>query len=96
MQTEGIYNPNMREIESYDAVLILGEDLTQTAPRMALSVRQAAKIKLAKWLQKHVHRTGWLSLYNVLVRKRNLRSISWLQLKLVLQMLRQVKLLHLK
>lgn len=41
----------MREIESYDAVLILGEDLTQTAPRMALSVRQAAKIKLAKWLQ---------------------------------------------
>ncbi|MEK5761092.1 hypothetical protein, partial [Acinetobacter variabilis] len=45
MQTEGIYNPNMREIESYDAVLILGEDLTQTAPRMALSVRQAAKNK---------------------------------------------------
>jgi NADH-quinone oxidoreductase subunit G len=45
MQTQGIYNPNMREIESYDAVLILGEDLTQTAPRMALSVRQAAKNK---------------------------------------------------
>ncbi|WP_297425920.1 NADH-quinone oxidoreductase subunit NuoG [uncultured Acinetobacter sp.] len=45
MQTEGVYNPNMREIESYDAVLILGEDLTQTAPRMALSVRQAAKNK---------------------------------------------------
>ncbi len=35
----------MREIESYDAVLIFGEDLTQTAPRMALSVRQAAKNK---------------------------------------------------
>ncbi|MFB2539008.1 NADH-quinone oxidoreductase subunit NuoG [Acinetobacter sp. c3-l95] len=45
MQTEGIYTPNMREIESYDAVVILGEDLTQTAPRMALSVRQAAKNK---------------------------------------------------
>lgn len=45
MQTEGVYNPNMREIEGYDAVLILGEDLTQTAPRMALSVRQAAKNK---------------------------------------------------
>nr|MCG4642194.1 hypothetical protein [Bifidobacterium bifidum] len=42
MQTEAVYNPTMREIESYDAVLILGEDLTQTAPRMALSVRQAA------------------------------------------------------
>lgn len=45
MQTEGIYNPNLREVEDYDAVLILGEDLTQTAPRMALSVRQSAKNK---------------------------------------------------
>jgi NADH-quinone oxidoreductase subunit G len=44
-QTQGIYNPSLRDIESYDAVLVLGEDLTQTAPRMALSVRQAAKNK---------------------------------------------------
>jgi NADH-quinone oxidoreductase subunit G len=66
MQTQGIYNPNMREIESYDAVLILGEDLTQTAPRMALSVRQAAKNKakeMAKtrtpdWLAEPVQRIG--------------------------------------
>lgn len=41
----GIYTPSLREIESYDAVLILGEDLTQTAARMALSVRQAIKGK---------------------------------------------------
>lgn len=45
LQTEGIVNPNLRDVESYDAVLVLGEDLTQTAPRMALSVRQAAKNK---------------------------------------------------
>ncbi|MCH4245686.1 NADH-quinone oxidoreductase subunit NuoG [Acinetobacter gerneri] len=67
MQTEGIYNPNMREIESYDAVLILGEDLTQTAPRMALSVRQSAKNKAKQmaadrrtqdWLAEPVKRIG--------------------------------------
>ncbi|WP_347455280.1 NADH-quinone oxidoreductase subunit NuoG [Acinetobacter thermotolerans] len=67
MQTEGVYNPGMREIESYDAVLILGEDLTQTAPRMALSVRQAAKNKAKEmaaerrtpdWLAEPVQRIG--------------------------------------
>lgn len=41
----GIYTPALREIESYDAVLILGEDLTQTGARIALSVRQAVKGK---------------------------------------------------
>ena len=67
MQTEGVYNPGMREIESYDAVLILGEDLTQTAPRMALSVRQASKNKAKEmaaerrtqeWLAEPVQRIG--------------------------------------
>ncbi len=57
----------MREVESYDAVLILGEDLTQTAPRMALSVRQAAKNKAKQmaadrrtpdWLAEPVQRIG--------------------------------------
>jgi NADH-quinone oxidoreductase subunit G len=37
--------PSIRDIESHDAVLVLGEDLTQTAARMALAVRQAAKGK---------------------------------------------------
>ncbi len=41
----GIHTPALREIESYDAVLILGEDLTQTGARVALSVRQAVKGK---------------------------------------------------
>lgn len=43
LTTDGVYNPSMRDIESYNAVLILGEDITQTSPRIALSVRQAAK-----------------------------------------------------
>ncbi len=37
------HNPSLREIEDADAVLVLGEDLTQTAPRVALALRQAAK-----------------------------------------------------
>ncbi|TXJ10380.1 MAG: NADH-quinone oxidoreductase subunit NuoG [Acinetobacter sp.] len=60
MQMDGIYNPSMREIESYDAVLILGEDLTQTAPRMALSVRQAAKNK-AKQMAADKRTQDWLA-----------------------------------
>lgn len=60
MQSEGIYNPTMREIESYDAVLILGEDLTQTAPRMALSVRQSAKNK-AKEMAAARRTDSWLA-----------------------------------
>ena len=45
LQNGGIYTPTLREIEGYDAVLVLGEDLTQTGARMALSVRQAVKGK---------------------------------------------------
>lgn len=35
----------LREVESHDAVFILGEDLTQTAARLALALRQAVKGK---------------------------------------------------
>ena len=37
--------PSMREIEEHDAVFVLGEDLTQTAARLALALRQAVKGK---------------------------------------------------
>ena len=40
--------PSLREIETHDAILILGEDVTQTAPRIALAVRQAVKGKANK------------------------------------------------
>lgn len=43
LQQEAHHSPSMIEVESYDAILILGEDITQTAARLALSVRQAAK-----------------------------------------------------
>jgi NADH-quinone oxidoreductase subunit G len=51
--------PTLREIEECDAVFILGEDITNVAPRMALSVRQsvrqqpmeiAKKLKIPLWL----------------------------------------------
>ncbi|RRV16058.1 NADH-quinone oxidoreductase subunit NuoG [Pseudomonas saudiphocaensis] len=35
--------PTLREVEEHDAVFILGEDLTQTAARMALALRQSVK-----------------------------------------------------
>jgi NADH-quinone oxidoreductase subunit G len=50
--------PTLREIEEADAVFVLGEDLTNVAPRMALSVRQAVrqqplsmadKLKIPRW-----------------------------------------------
>ncbi|PKH24409.1 NADH-quinone oxidoreductase subunit G [Enterobacterales bacterium CwR94] len=45
LRNGGIHTPALREIESYDAVLVLGEDLTQVGARVALSVRQAVKGK---------------------------------------------------
>ncbi len=38
-------SPSLKEIEKADVVLILGEDITQTAPMTALAVRQAARNK---------------------------------------------------
>ncbi len=39
----GFRIPSLTEVESADAVLILGEDISNTAPRMALAVRQALR-----------------------------------------------------
>ena len=42
--TEGpSHTPSLREIEACDAVLLLGEDVTNTAPLVDLAIRQAAK-----------------------------------------------------
>ncbi|MFT5484894.1 MAG: NADH-quinone oxidoreductase subunit G, partial [Halieaceae bacterium] len=38
-------NPSIKTMESADAVLILGEDVTNTAPRVALALRQAVRNK---------------------------------------------------
>ena len=47
----------MREIESYDAVLILGEDLTQTAPH-GIVCSPSCENKAREMAAKHVHQIG--------------------------------------
>ena len=53
-----VYSPSLSEVELCDAVLILGEDVTNVAPRLALSVRQsilqkpmeiASKLDVPRW-----------------------------------------------
>jgi NADH-quinone oxidoreductase subunit G len=43
LQKGSAHSPSLKEIEKADAVLILGEDITNTAPMAALAVRQAAR-----------------------------------------------------
>jgi NADH-quinone oxidoreductase subunit G len=42
-QSTPAHTPALREMEQADAVFVLGEDVTQTAPRIALALRQAVK-----------------------------------------------------
>jgi NADH-quinone oxidoreductase subunit G len=59
-RTRPVRRPSLREVEEADAVLVLGEDVTQTAPRLALALRQclrhealerAAKLHVDPWLE---------------------------------------------
>ncbi|WP_343187867.1 NADH-quinone oxidoreductase subunit NuoG [Buchnera aphidicola (Periphyllus koelreuteriae)] len=45
--------PTLKEVENYDSILILGEDITQTSSRLALSIRQALKKRSTKFLKKN-------------------------------------------
>lgn len=58
LQNNAIHIPSLREIESADAILILGEDITKTAPMLSLAVQQslrnkavdaASKLNIPKW-----------------------------------------------
>lgn len=40
-----VKTPSLNEVKEYDAVFVLGEDVTNTAPMLALNLRQAAKNK---------------------------------------------------
>ena len=40
--------PSIKEIEQADAVLVIGEDVTNMAPRVALALRQSVRIKAAE------------------------------------------------
>lgn len=57
--SNGVATASLRDVERSDAVLVLGEDVTNTAPRMALALRQsvrqaplrdASKLKIPLWL----------------------------------------------
>lgn len=67
LRNDSVYNVSLAQIEQADAVFVLGEDITQTAARVALSVRQAAKNESKKmatalrtdhWLAEPVKRIG--------------------------------------
>ena len=45
LQNGPLPTPSLREVEEHDAVFVLGEDVTQTAARLALALRQAVKGK---------------------------------------------------
>ena len=45
LQNSASHTPSLRDVEGADAILILGEDITNTAPRMALALRQSVRNK---------------------------------------------------
>ncbi|MEJ2054838.1 MAG: NADH-quinone oxidoreductase subunit NuoG [Calditrichaceae bacterium] len=58
LQKGNIRTPSLKETEKFDAVLVLGEDVTNTAPMLALSLRQsirqqpiqkAVEMKIPEW-----------------------------------------------
>ncbi|WP_421228092.1 NADH-quinone oxidoreductase subunit NuoG [Aeromonas enteropelogenes] len=52
LQHGGIRTPSLRDMEEADAILVLGEDVTQTAARIALALRQAVKGKARELARK--------------------------------------------
>ena len=45
LQSGQVHTPTLKEIEDADAILVMGEDLTNVAPVMALAIRQAVNKK---------------------------------------------------
>ncbi|WP_432480764.1 NADH-quinone oxidoreductase subunit NuoG [Moraxella sp. ZY200743] len=60
LRQENIHQVSLAQIETADCVFILGEDITQTASRVALSVRQATKNK-AKQMATALRTEHWLA-----------------------------------
>ncbi len=61
LENTGAKIPSLRQVENSDAVLVLGEDILNTAPRLALAVRQATK-NLAYELAAGARIPPWLAL----------------------------------
>jgi NADH-quinone oxidoreductase subunit G len=53
------HTPSLQEVESADAVFILGEDVTNVAPRMALSLRQSVR-QQAMQIAERLHIPLWM------------------------------------
>ncbi|NND81696.1 MAG: NADH-quinone oxidoreductase subunit NuoG [Gammaproteobacteria bacterium] len=45
LASNGVVTPSLQQVEHADAVFILGEDVTNTAPRLALALRQSVRSK---------------------------------------------------
>ena len=58
LQNSSVSTPSMRQVEAADAVLVLGEDVTNTAPRLALALRQSVR-NLAKQMAKDMRIEQW-------------------------------------
>ena len=43
LQHSDIRIPSLKQVEKADSILVLGEDITNTAPMIALALRQAAR-----------------------------------------------------
>ncbi|WP_119079698.1 NADH-quinone oxidoreductase subunit NuoG [Chitinophaga alhagiae] len=54
-----VRTPSLHEAETADMVLILGEDLTNTAPMLALAVRQAVRQVPMNEAMQQVHLAAW-------------------------------------
>ncbi|UBR47117.1 NADH-quinone oxidoreductase subunit NuoG [Aeromonas veronii] len=52
LQQGGVPTPSLRDMEEADAVLVLGEDVTMSAARIALALRQAVKGKARELARK--------------------------------------------
>ncbi len=59
LQEGAVPTPSIKTTEQCDAVLILGEDLMHTAPRYALSIRQAMLQAVAAPLQQKINLLDW-------------------------------------
>ncbi len=45
MRKPSVLSPSLQEVERADAVLLLGEDVPNTAPRLALALRQSVRVR---------------------------------------------------
>lgn len=59
LQSGAVHTPSLKEIEQADALLILGEDIWNTAPIMALAIRQAVMKTAASHAMQQTPLASW-------------------------------------